>query len=138
MLRRARGVDVARPSSKGGVVMKSTIWALCAALGLAPAMAQPGATVSPQQAPQSQRSERAAISSIVVAEIDSLPKSVRKEVDAQIAHMSDRDLEALRHTLSALPAASSALSAKGKSISNVVAAALDPEGALLLVTTTEV
>jgi len=115
--------------------MKSTIWALCAALSMAPALAQPGAKVTPGTA---QPSGSAVISSIVVAEIDSLPKSVRKEVDTQIARMSDGDVSALRRTLSALPAASSALSAKGKSVANVVAAALDDEGALLLVTTTEV
>jgi hypothetical protein len=116
------------------------IWPVCAALSFAPAaMAQPAAKVSPPQTPQqSQESSRIAIASIVVAEIDSLPQSVRKEIDAQISHMSDKELRSLRLSLSAAPAVSSALSAKGKSVSNVVAAALGTDGALLLVTTTEV
>ena len=116
------------------------IWFLCAALGLAPAaLAQPSATTSsPQAQGQGQDQNGAAVSSIVVAEIDSLPNAVRKEVDAQISHTSDGELKALRQSLLALPAAHSALSAKGKNVGDVVAAALGSDGALLLVTTTEV
>lgn len=116
------------------------IWTLCAALSFASvAMAQPAAKISPPQTPQHGEDEsQIAVASIVVAEIDSLPQSVRKEIDAQISHMSDMELRSLRQSLSAAPAVSSALSAKGKSVSNVVAAALGTDGALLLVTTTEV
>jgi hypothetical protein len=117
------------------------IWALCAALSFATAaMAQPTQRLSTPQTPQHSDEEggAAAISSIVVAEIDSLPQSVRKEIDTQISRMSDKELGALRRSLSLMPAASSALSAKGKNVSNVVAAALGTDGALLLVTTTEV
>jgi len=116
-------------------VIKSTVWTLCAALSIAPALAQPGAKGTPET---TRPSGKAVILLIVVAEIDRLPKSVRKEVDTQIARMSDGDVSALRRTLSALPAASSALIAKGKSLSNVIAAALDDEGGLLIVTATEV
>jgi hypothetical protein len=116
------------------------MWALCAALCFAPAaMAQPAARLAPQQAPQeSETPNRVAVSSIIVAEIDSLPQAVRKEIDAQISRMSEKDLSSLRKSLSIMPAASSALTAKGKSVTNVVAAALATDGALLLVTTTDV
>ncbi len=119
------------------------IWALCAALSFAPAaMAQPPAQVPPGPAQgqdgNAQDSNRAAIASIVVAEIDSLPQAVRKEVDTQISRTSDGELDTLRHTLSAIPAVSVALDAKGKRVSDVVAATFSEDGALLLVTTTEV
>jgi hypothetical protein len=123
--------------SRGGVVKAMKIWALCAALSFtSAALAQPAAQIAPQ--PPSQDGKGTAIASIVVAEIDSLPKEVRKEVDAQISRMTKGEVDALRHSLSIMPAASVALNAKGKRVTDVVAAALAPDGALLLVTTTEV
>ena len=111
---------------------------VCAALSFAPAAtAQTMADLTPGPGPN-ESGGTAVVDSIVVAEIDSLPAAVRKEVDAEIAKTSDTQLKSLRQSLAAVPAATSALSAKGKSVTDVVAAAIGQDGALLLVTTTEV
>ena len=118
------------------------ILALCAAMSLAStALAHPSAEVSPRQGEphaQQQQNKGVAITAIVVAEIDSLPQEVRKEVDAQISNTPKEELDAIRRSLSGMPAASNALDAKGKSIKDVVAVSLSADGALLLVTTTAV
>jgi hypothetical protein len=118
------------------------ILALCAALGMTPVAAAPMSTdPSPQigrGGSGGQEESVVEVSNIVVAEIDSLPKSVREEIDAKIAQTTQKELQELRHSLSAIPAATSALSAKGKKVTDVVAAALDHEGALLIVTTTAI
>jgi hypothetical protein len=118
------------------------IFVLCAALCMTPALAAPtngGHSPQPGQDGSAGQDEAVVeVSNILVAEIDSLPKSVREEVDAKIAQTTEKELQELRHSLSAIPAATTALGAKGKKISDVVAAALDHEGALLIVTTTEI
>jgi len=118
------------------------VLAVCAALGLTPAVA---AQTNVGLAPPAQQGRSGVqdqgvveVSNVVVAEIDSLPRPVRDEIDAKIAKTTENELRVLRHSLSAVPAATSALSAKGKSVKDVVAAALDPGGALLIVTTTEI
>jgi hypothetical protein len=74
----------------------------------------------------------------VVSQVDRLPESVRKAVGVQIAGMSDDQLRKLRRSLLEVPAATSALRAKGKQVRDVVAAAIGLDGVLLLVTTTEI
>ncbi|SDR64212.1 hypothetical protein SAMN05519103_09526 [Rhizobiales bacterium GAS113] len=77
-------------------------------------------------------------STIVVAELDRLPKLVREQVNAAVSQRKNEELALLQRSISAIPEASAALKAKGKSAAEVIAAAVDDDGALLLITTTAI
>ncbi|MFZ2110007.1 MAG: hypothetical protein WAV18_32320 [Roseiarcus sp.] len=59
------------------------------------------------------------------------------QVKAKMAQTSKDDMQALRRSIDAMPEASSALRAEGLSSAEVVAALVDDEGKLTLVTNDE-
>jgi hypothetical protein len=116
-----------------------TITAVITALALGtPALAQSQTPQPPDgdQAPSSQPAD--AIRSVAVVDIDDLPPPVRSQVDAVVAQMSVEDLQALRASIDETPLTSSALKARGLNSSQVVAANVDAEGKLTLITNSEV
>jgi hypothetical protein len=74
---------------------------------------------SEAQTPPGQSS--AVIRSIQVVDLKELQPAVRSKVDEVVAQTSEEDLQSLRKTIDATPAAASALKAKGLSSSQVVA-----------------
>jgi hypothetical protein len=98
----------------------SVIIAAFVSLG-APALvqAQGAPPQSEAQTPPAQSST--AIRSIQVVDVKDLKPAVRSKVDEVVAHTSEEDLQSLRQSIDATPAATSALKAKGLSSSQVVA-----------------
>jgi hypothetical protein len=98
----------------------SVIVAAVVSLG-APAFVQAqGAPSQPEaQTPPAQSST--AIRSIQVVDVKDLKPVVRSKVDEVVAHTKEEDLQSLRQSIDATPAATSALKAKGLSSSQVVA-----------------
>ena len=95
---------------------------IIAALSLGtPAFVQAqGASPQPNaQEPPAQSS--AVIRSIQVVDIKQLQPAVRAKVDEIVAQTSEEDIQSLRKSIDATPAAASALKAKGLSSSQVVA-----------------
>jgi hypothetical protein len=78
------------------------------------APSQPGAQTPPAQS-------STVIRSIQVIDIKDLKPAVRSKVDDVVAHTSEEDLQSLRKSIDATPAAAAALKAKGLSSSQVVA-----------------
>jgi Spy/CpxP family protein refolding chaperone len=77
---------------------------------------------SPQPSAQEPRTQSdTAIRSIQVVDIKQLQPAVRSKVDEIVALTSEDDLQSLRKSIDATPAAVSALKAKGLSSSQVVA-----------------
>jgi Spy/CpxP family protein refolding chaperone len=72
------------------------------------------------------------IHSIEVVDIKDLQPAVRSKIDNIIAHTSKEDMQSLRKSIDATPAAASALKAKGLSSSQVVAINI-ADGVLTLV-----
>ena len=91
------------------------------------APSQPEAQTSP--APPAQSST--VIRSVQVVEVKDLIPAVRSKVDDVVAHTSEKDLQSLRKSIDATPAAASALKAKGLSSSQVVAINI-ADGVLML------
>jgi hypothetical protein len=112
----------------------SIIIAAVVSLG-APAFVQAqGAPSQPEaQTPPAQSS--AAIRSIQVVDVKDLKPVVRSKVDEVVAQTSAEDLQSLRQSIDATPAATSALKAKGLSSSQVVAINI-ADGVLTLFTKT--
>jgi len=75
------------------------------------------------------------IHSIEVVDIKDLQPAVRSKIDNIIAHTSKEDMQSLRKSIDATPAAASALKAKGLSSSQVVAINI-ADGVLTLVAKT--
>jgi hypothetical protein len=73
--------------------------------------------------------------SIEVVDIKDLQRAVRSKIDNIIAHTSKEDMQSLRQSIDATPAAASALKAKGLSSSQVVAINI-ADGVLTLVAKT--
>ncbi len=99
-----------------------TASAIIVALSLAtPAFVQAqGAPSQPQaQTPPAQPST--IIRSIQVVDVKELQPDVRSKVDEIVASTSQEDMQSLRKSIDATPAAASALKAKGLSSSQVVA-----------------
>jgi hypothetical protein len=74
------------------------------------------------------------ISEVAIARIEILPKEAQEQVYAAIIRMSDDQLRALRQSINSLPAAVAALQAKDLHSSDVLAAVINREGQLLLIT----
>lgn len=81
--------------------------------------AQGAPSKSEAQTPPAQSS--ATIRSIQVVDVKELQPAVRTKVDEIVAQTSEQDLQSLRQSIDAAPAAVSALKAKGLSSSQVVA-----------------
>src|SRR5258708_10508708 len=110
---------------------------IIAALSLGtPAFVQAqGASPQPDgQTPRTQQSSPV-IRSIQVVDIKQLQPAVRAKVDEIVAQTSEEDIQSLRKSIDATPAAAAALKAKGLSSAQVVAINI-AEGVLTLFTKT--
>jgi hypothetical protein len=101
-----------------------TASAIAAALALGtPTFVQAQAQGTPSQpeaqTPPAQSSP--VIRSIQVVDVKDLKPAVRSKVDEVVAQTSEEDLQSLRNSIDATPAAASALKAKGLNSSHVVA-----------------
>jgi hypothetical protein len=85
-----------------------------------PAFVQAQGTSSQPQA-QTQDQSSPGIRSIMVIDVKDLKPAARSKVEDIAAHTSEQDMQALRQSIDATPAAASALKAKGLSSSQVVA-----------------
>jgi len=123
--------------------MRRTIFFAAAATlmmaGTASAQQQPTPRPSPaptapaQAAPKGQPTAPA-IQSVNVVDITELPKDTQTQVNQIVAQRGDAGLQTLRKSIDATPKAKSALEAKGVSSQQVIAASLQPNGALTLIT----
>jgi hypothetical protein len=74
---------------------------------------------------------------VAIIAMNALPVEVQMQIKAKMAQSSKDDMQALRSTIDATPEASSALRAHGLSSAEVIAALVDDEGKLTLVTNDE-
>ncbi|MBZ9697268.1 MULTISPECIES: hypothetical protein [unclassified Mesorhizobium] len=119
---------------------KTTILAAAASLmlaGAASAQQQPAqqpAPTTPAPAAPSGQQAAPAIQSVNVIDISELPKDTQTQVNQVIAQRGDAGLQKLRSSIDATPKVKSALQAKGMTSAQVVAASMEPNGALTLIT----
>jgi len=98
-----------------------------------PAPTAPAQAAPAQAAPKGQPTAPA-IQSVNVVDITELPKGTQTQVNQIVAQRGDAGLQTLRKSIDATPKAKSALEAKGVSSQQVIAASLQPNGALTLIT----
>ncbi|WP_342359680.1 hypothetical protein [Terrarubrum flagellatum] len=115
------------------------ISALSAALAVTPAAM--GVAFAQTQSQSDSPSEAApaekpapGVRTIKVVDVDELPASTKTQVTANAAKQKPDDIVALRRSIDAMPQVSSALQQKGATSEQVIAAALDDEGTLTLIT----
>ncbi|TPI31141.1 hypothetical protein FJ414_23745 [Mesorhizobium sp. B3-1-6] len=120
------------------IVLAATAATLMA--GAAKAQQQPTPQPSPAPtapaAPAAPKAQPAApsIQSVNVVDITELPKDTQTQVNQIVAQRGDAGLQTLRKSIDATPKVKSALEAKGVSSAQVIAASLQPNGALTLIT----
>ncbi|MEI9403219.1 hypothetical protein [Mesorhizobium argentiipisi] len=105
--------------------------------GAASAQQQPTPQPSPAPtAPAAPKAQSAApaIQSVNVVDITELPKDAQTQVNQIVAQRGDAGLQTLRKSIDATPKVKSALEAKGMSSAQVIAASMQPNGALTLIT----
>jgi len=78
------------------------------------------------------------VQNVVIVDMERLPASIQSQVYSAVSKVTDEQLQDLRRSLGAIPAASSALKDQGKSANDVIAAAIDEDGDLTLITMTSV
>jgi Spy/CpxP family protein refolding chaperone len=94
---------------------------IVAAIVLAtPAFVQAQGTPSQPEA-QAPSQPSSTIRNILVVDVKDLKPAARSKVEDIVAHTSDQDMQALRQSIDATPAAASALKARGLSSAQVVA-----------------
>ncbi|MBZ9710641.1 hypothetical protein FJ970_02145 [Mesorhizobium sp. B2-1-8] len=106
-------------------------------VGAASAQQQPAQQPAPSApAPAAPGGQQAApaIQSVNVIDISELPKDTQTQVNQVIAQRGDAGLQKLRSSIDATPKVKSALQAKGMTSAQVVAASMEPNGALTLIT----
>jgi len=118
---------------------KMTILAAGAALAFATAASaqqNPAPTPAEPSAPAAPAAPSAApaIKTISVVDIEQLPEATKAQVEAIVAKRSNADLQKLRGSIDATPAAKSALEAQGLTSAAVIAASMGSDGALTLIT----
>ncbi|UDL87198.1 hypothetical protein LGH82_18540 [Mesorhizobium sp. PAMC28654] len=91
-----------------------------------PAAAAPTTPGAPATAP--------AIQSVNIVDIKELPEATQTQVNQVIAQRGDAGLQKLRSSIDATPEVKSALEAKGLTSAQVIAASMEPNGALTLIT----
>ena len=123
--------------------MRKTIFFAAAAslalAGAASAQQQPAPQPSPAPtapAPAAPKAQPAvpSIQSVSIVDITELPKDTQTQVNQIVAQSGDAGLQTLRKSIDATPKVKSALEAKGMSSAQVIAASLQPNGALTLIT----
>jgi hypothetical protein len=112
----------------------SVIIAAVVSLG-APAFVQAQGTPPQSEAQTPPAQSSTAIRSIQVVDVKDLKPAVRSKVDEVVAQTSAEEIQSLRQSIDATPAAKSALKAKGLSSSQVVAIDI-ADGVLTLFTKT--
>jgi hypothetical protein len=122
---------------------KMTLLAAAATLTLAtaataqqqPAQQQP-APAPTTPAPAAPRAQPAVptIQSVSIVDITELPKDAQTQVNQVIAQRGDAGLQKLRSSIDATPQVKSALEAKGLTSAQVIAASMNTDGALTLIT----
>lgn len=121
---------------------KAIVLAAAASLmlaGAAGAQQQPAPQPTPAPAtpaPAAPGAQPAAptIQSVNIVDITQLPKDTQTQVNQVIAQRGDAGLQKLRSSIDATPKVKSALEAKGMTSAQVVAASMEPNGALTLIT----
>jgi hypothetical protein len=86
------------------------------------------------QTPRVTTASSSSISEVAVVSLEILPKEAQEQVYSAIMRMSEDQLRALRQSINSLPAAVDALQAKDLHPSDVLAAVINGEGQLLLIT----
>ena len=119
--------------------MRKTILLAAAATmmlaGAASAQQQPSPQPSPAPAaPAAPQTQPPTIQSVNIVDITELPKDTQTQVNQVVAQRGDAGLQKLRSSIDATPKVKSALEAKGISSAQVIAASLQPNGALTLIT----
>ncbi|WP_296744406.1 hypothetical protein [Mesorhizobium sp.] len=120
--------------------MRKTIFLAAAATlmlaGAASAQQQPTPQPSPAPAAPAAKAQPGvpAIQSVNVVDITELPKDTQTQVNQIVAQRGDAGLQTLRKSIDATPKVKSALQAKGMSSAQVIAASMQPNGALTLIT----
>ncbi|RWA71889.1 hypothetical protein [Mesorhizobium sp.] len=119
--------------------MRKTIFFAAAAalmtVGAASAQQQPAPQPSPAPAaPAPAAPKPPTIESVSIVDITELPKDTQTQVNQIVAQRGDAGLQTLRKSIDATPKVKSALEAKGMSSAQVIAASLQPNGALTLIT----
>ncbi|TGQ88792.1 hypothetical protein EN851_24925 [Mesorhizobium sp. M8A.F.Ca.ET.208.01.1.1] len=94
---------------------------------------QPAPTAPAPAAPGGQQAAPA-IQSVNIVDISELPKDTQTQVNQVISQRGDAGLQKLRSSIDATPKVKSALQAKGMTSAQVVAASMEPNGALTLIT----
>ncbi|KUM24576.1 hypothetical protein AU467_29545 [Mesorhizobium loti] len=122
-----------------GISMRKTIFFAAAAalmtVGAASAQQQPAPQPSPAPAaPAPAAPKPPTIESVSIVDITELPKDTQTQVNQIVAQRGDAGLQTLRKSIDATPKVKSALEAKGMSSAQVIAASLQPNGALTLIT----
>lgn len=104
--------------------------------GAASAQQQPTPQPSPAPAAPAPKGQPPAptIQSVNVVDITELPKDAQTQVNQIVAQRGDAGLQTLRKSIDATPKVKSALEAKGMSSAQVIAASMQPNGALTLIT----
>ncbi|MDX8533331.1 hypothetical protein RFM41_20685 [Mesorhizobium sp. VK25A] len=103
------------------------------------ASAQQQSTPQPNPAPTAPAAPKAqpaapTIQSVNVVDITELPKDTQTQVNQIVAQRGDAGLQTLRKSIDATPKVKSALEAKGMTSAQVIAASMQPNGALTLIT----
>ena len=121
--------------------MRKTIFLAAAATlmlaGAASAQQQPEqqpAPATPAPAAPGAQPAVPTIQSVNIVDITELPKDTQTQVNQVIAQRGDAGLQKLRGSIDATPKVKSALQAKGLTSAQVVAASMEPNGALTLIT----
>ncbi|OJX72640.1 MAG: hypothetical protein BGO93_21010 [Mesorhizobium sp. 65-26] len=126
-----------------GISMRKTIlFATAATLMMAGAAgAQQQPTLQPgtppaAPAPATPKAESAApaIQSVTIVDIKELPEATQTQVNQVVAQRGDAGLQKLRSSIDATPKVKSALEAKGMTSAQVIAASMEPNGSLTLIT----
>ena len=117
---------------------KTIILAAAASLMLAGAASaqqqQPSQQPAPTKPAPGGQQAAPAIQSVNIVDITELPKDTQTQVNQVIAQRGDAGLQKLRSSIYATPKVKSALQAKGMTSAQVVAASMEPNGALTLIT----
>ncbi|MER8825298.1 hypothetical protein NKH73_01950 [Mesorhizobium sp. M0938] len=98
----------------------------------APQPSEPPA--SPAPAAPGAQTQAPAIQTVNVVDIEELPKETQTKVNDVIAKRGEDGLQKLRSSIDATPQVKSALEAKGLTSAQVIAASMDTNGALTLIT----
>ncbi|CAN7260739.1 hypothetical protein [Mesorhizobium sp. LjNodule214] len=120
---------------------KTILLAAAATLALAsaasaqqqPAQQQPSQPPAAPAAPGAQPAVPT-IQSVNIVDITELPKDTQTQVNQVIAQRGEAGLQKLRSSIDATPKVKSALEAKGLTSAQVIAASMNTDGALTLIT----